>query len=204
MLYNICYLGMVNFMGPKTKFTREQIIDAAFDIAQTEGIDGITMRKIAEKMGSSVAPIYVNFKNIDELIEALFEKIINISRMILKEEDTGNSFRDIGVASLRFAMENSVIFRDLVIKSGKYMQGYDEKMVPVLVEEMQKDPELKGFTIDELKTILLKMRIFQLGLSIMAANSLLPKDFSKQDMMDILSSTADDVIMSAKLRRGLR
>ena len=69
-----------DLMGPKTKFTREQIIDAAFDIARTEGIDGITMRKIAEKMGSSVAPIYVNFKNIDELIEAIFEKIIEISR----------------------------------------------------------------------------------------------------------------------------
>lgn len=191
-------------MGPKTKFTREQIIDAAFDIAQTEGIDGITMRKVAEKIGSSVAPIYVNFKNIDELLEALFEKIISISRKLLKEEDSGNPFRDIGVASLRFAMEYSVIFRDLVIKSGKYMQGYDEKMMPVLIEEMQKDPELKGFTLEELKTILLKVRIFQLGLSVMAANSLLPKDFSRQDMMDILSATADDVIMSAKLRRELQ
>ena len=31
---------------------------------------------------------------------------------------------------------------------------------------------------------------------------LLPKEYNKQDMMDILSSTADDVIMSAKLRKG--
>ena len=170
-------------------------------IAKSEGIDSITMRKIAEKMGSSVA-LYVNFKN-DELNEALIEKIISISRQLLLEENTGN-LRDIGMLSLRFAMEYSVIFRDLVIKSGKYMEGYDEKMLPVLIEEMQKDPQLKSFTIDELKIILLKMRIFQLGLSIMAANSLLPKDYSKQDMIDILSGTADDVIMSAKIRKGLR
>lgn len=188
-------------MGPKVKFTKEQIIDAAFEIAQTEGIDSITMRKIAEKMGSSVAPIYVNFKNVDELNEALIEKIIGISRQLLMEEDTGNPFSDVGNASIRFAMEYSVIFRDLVAKGNKYMQGYDEKMMPVLVEEMQKDPELKGFTVDELKTILLKMRIFQLGLSIMTANSLLPKEYKKQDVLDILSSTADDVIMSAKLRK---
>ena len=191
-------------MGPKAKFTREQIIDAAFDIARTEGIDGITMRKIAEKMGSSVAPIYVNFKNVDELHEALIDRIISISRQILKEENTGNPFRDIGTASLRFAVEYSVIFRDLVIKSGKHLQGYDEKMMPALIAEMQKDPELNGFTVEELKTILLKMRIFQIGLSIMAANGLLPKEYSKQDMMGIMSGTADDVIMSAKLRRGLR
>jgi len=189
-------------MGPKVKFTREQIIDAAFEIAQTEGIDSITMRKIAEKMGGSVAPIYVNFENVDELKDALMERIIGISRQLLSEEDTGNPFRDIGNASLRFAVEYSVIFRDLVIKNSKYMQGYDEKMTPALIEEMQKDPELNGFTVDELKTILLKMRIFQLGLSIMAANGLLPKDYSKQDMMNILSSTADDVIISAKHRKG--
>jgi hypothetical protein len=36
----------------------------------------------------------------------------------------------------------------------------------------------------------------------MAVNGLLPKEFDKQEIMGILSSTADDVIMSAKPRRG--
>jgi hypothetical protein len=36
----------------------------------------------------------------------------------------------------------------------------------------------------------------------MAANGLLPKEYTKQEMTDILSSTAADVIMSAKLRKG--
>ena len=190
-------------MGPKIKYTKEQIIEAAFEIARTEGFDSITMRKVAERIGGSVAPIYVNFKNVDELNEALIEKIINISRQFLIEEDTGNPFSDMGNASLRFALEYSVIFRDLLAKGDKYMQGYDEKMMPVLVGEMQKDPELKGFTVDELKIILLKMRVFQLGLSMMAASNLLPKEYNKQDAMDILSSTADDVIISAKLRKGI-
>ena len=56
---------------------------------------------------------------------------------------------------------------------------------------------LKGFTIDEIKTILLKMRIFQLGLSMMAANSLLPKEYNMQDMMEILSSTANWINFSS-------
>lgn len=189
-------------MGPKIKFTKEQIIDAAFEIAKTEGIDNITMRKIADKMGSSVAPIYINFENTNELIEALIERIIGISQQLLIEESTGNPFHDMGRASLRFAMEYSVLFRDLVMKSNSYMKSYDEKMIPALIEEMKKDPELEGFTMEELKTILLKMRIFQLGLSVMAANGLLPKDYGMQDSMDILSSTANDVILSARLNRS--
>lgn len=190
-------------MGPKVKFTKVQIVDAAFEIARTEGINNITMRKIAEKMGSSVAPIYVNFKDVNELTEAIIEKIMNISQQILIEESTGNPFHDMGMASIRFAKEYSVLFRDLVMKNNSYMKGYDEKMVPVLIEEMKQDPELEGFTVDELKTILLKMRIFQLGLSVMAANGLLPKDYEKQDLMNILSSTSNDVILSARLNKNL-
>ncbi len=191
-------------MAPKVKFSREQIIDAAFEIAQTEGIDAITMRKIAKKINSSVAPIYVNFKDVNELNEALMEKIISISLQLIKEENSVNPLIRMGKACLRFAMEYSVIFRDLVAKNGKYMQGYDIKMMPALMEEIQKDAELRGLPVDELKKILLKIIIFQLGLSIMAANSLLPEELSKQDMMDILSSATDDVIMSAKLKRGFR
>lgn len=188
-------------MGPKNKFSKEQIIDAAFEIAEAEGIDNITMRKIAEKLGSSVAPIYVNFKNTDELIEAVIERIIRISQQLLSEESTGNTFYDMGRASLRFAMEYSVLFRDLVMKNNSYMKEYDEKMIPVLIKEMQKDPELEGLSEGELKTILLKMKVFQLGLSVMTANGLLPKDYEMQDLMDLLSSTADDVILSARLNK---
>ncbi|MDD2218115.1 MAG: hypothetical protein PHW03_06640 [Eubacteriales bacterium] len=75
---------------------------------------GITMRKIAKKMGSCVAPIYANFKNVDELNEALKKRIISISQQLLMEKNTGNQFRDMGNASLRFAIEYNVIFRDLV------------------------------------------------------------------------------------------
>jgi AcrR family transcriptional regulator len=189
-------------VGPKIKFTKEQIVDAAFEIAKTEGIDKITMRKIAEKMGSSVAPIYVNFKNNAELSEALMEKIISVSQQLLSEENTGNPFNDMGRASLRFATEYSLLFRDLVMKNNDIMKDYDKKMMPALIEEMKKDPELDGFTVDELKTILQKMRIFQLGLSVMAANGLLPKDYSVADLMDLLSDTAHDVILSARLSKG--
>lgn len=189
-------------MGPKIKFSKEQIIDAAFEIARTEGIDNVTMRKVADKMGGSVAPIYVNFKNIDELIEALIERIMGISQQLLIEERTGNPFDDMGRASLRFAMEYSVLFRDLVMKSNSYMNDYDEKTMPALIKEMKKDPELKGFSANELKTILFKLRVFQLGLSVMAANGLLPKDYGKQDLMNILSSTANDVVIAARLNKS--
>ncbi|MPN31459.1 hypothetical protein SDC9_178933 [bioreactor metagenome] len=99
-------------------------------------------------------------------------------------------------------MEYSVLFRDLIMKSNNYMKDYDEKLMPALIEEMKKDPELQDFSADDLKTILLKMRVFQLGLSVMVANSLLPEKYEMQDLMDLLSSTANDVILAARLTKS--
>jgi len=80
---------------------------------------------------------------------------------------------------------------------------YDEKILPDLIKQMKKDPELEGFTEDELTTILLKMKIFQVGLSVMVANGSLPKEYKIQDLMCILSSVADDAILSVKLSKTI-
>ena len=39
-------------MAPKTRFTKQDIVLAAFDIAQTDGIESITIRKVAERLGT--------------------------------------------------------------------------------------------------------------------------------------------------------
>lgn len=45
-------------MAERTKFFKEQIINLAFIIAKTEALEGITIRKVAEHLGSSPAPIF--------------------------------------------------------------------------------------------------------------------------------------------------
>lgn len=187
-------------MPPKAKFTKEQIIDAAFEIARTEGLDNITARRVAEQLGSSVAPIYVNFKELDELKREVIKKVAVISKQYVTEIDSGNPFHDIGVASIRFAKEYSVLFRDLVMKPNEFMQDYDEDLGDSLVEMMKNDEDLEGLSNDELKLILLKMRIFQTGLSVMVANGLFPTQFGEEQMIELLDRTAEDIIIAARLR----
>ncbi|GIP31844.1 TetR/AcrR family transcriptional regulator [Paenibacillus sp. J2TS4] len=186
-------------MAPRKKFSKQDIIDAAFDIAKVEGIDSITIRKVAEKLGSSIAPIYVNFTDVEELIEEVVLRTLEVSRQLLDEQDSGDPFRDIGIASLRFAKEYSVLFRDLVMKNNAHMK-YNEEHVNIVIEHMKKDPLLESLPDGELKMILLKMQIFQIGLSVMVANGLLPDGLSEKNMMDMLNSAAEDVVTTARLR----
>ncbi|MBS4197109.1 TetR/AcrR family transcriptional regulator [Lederbergia citri] len=190
-------------MAPKKKFSKEQIIDAAFEIAKTDGMDSISIRKVAEKLGSSIAPIYVNFSEVDELKKEVMKKIIELSNQLLSEQNSGHPFRDIGVASLRFAREYSVLFRDLVMKQNEYMDSYDDDMGHGLVEMMKGDSNLAGFSQEELMTIFFKMRVFTVGLSVMVANGLLPKEFNEEKGVEFLNSTATDVITTARLNKGM-
>lgn len=188
-------------MPPQKKFSREEIIQAAFEIARADGLDHITIRKVANRLGSSIAPIYVNFASVEELVQAVIGKISDLSREILMEQNSGNPFHDIGVASLRFAKEYSVLFRDLVMKQNDYMKDHDQDMAPFLIEQMKEDADLAGFKDEELRLVLLKMRIFQLGLSVMIANGLLPDSFGEKEAIALLDHTAEDVITGARLRQ---
>lgn len=188
-------------MPPVNKFSMEQIIEAAFNIANIDGIDGITIRKVASQLKSSIAPIYVNFKDVEELKRAVVKRVVEVSQRMLKEQNTGTPFGDIGYASLQFAREHPVLFRDFVMKPNDYLVDYDQEMGDELVAHMKKDPELKDFTDEELKVILFKMRAFQTGLSVMVANGLLPQKLDIEKMKEMLDSVAEDIVTATRLRK---
>lgn len=188
-------------MPPKNKFTKEQIIEIAFEIAREEGIDNITIRKIADNLGSSISPIYVNFKDVEELKEAVISKIYEISNSILQNQNSGDVFLDMGIASVKFAKDYSVIFRDLILKNNHYLDNYDEQVGNHIIQEMKKDEALKKFSNEELKLLLLKMRVFQAGLSIMATNESFASELTDERIIEILRDTGDDIVNGMKSRK---
>ncbi len=188
-------------MPPKKQFSKEQIVGAAFDIARQEGMDGVTARKIADRLGCSVAPIYVNFESVDELRAAVVDRTYQAATELLASTDTGDRFLDIGVASLRFAREYSVLFRDLVLKENPHTVEQQAETDRELVKTMAAVPHLAGFTEDELRTILLKMKLFQLGLSVMVANNALPQEFNEEKQIQLLEEVGAEIVMAAKNKR---
>ena len=188
-------------MPPKKKYSRQQIVDTAFELAKVDGIDGLTTRKVADELGSSVAPIYVSFDDIKDLKKAVAKKTFVVSREMSKKEVTGDRFLDIGIASLRFAKEYSVLFRELVLKKNDYMEDYDQELGNEIIQEMSNEKELRGFNDEELMMILLKMQVFQLGLSVMVANDLLPEDFDEETQIELLESMGTAVINSTRLNK---
>lgn len=99
-------------MPPKSKFTREEIISAALEIASEKDITAVTARAIGEKLNSSARPIFTVFKNMEEVTEevkraakALYNEYIKEG---LKEEI---HFKGVGKAYVKFAIEKPKLFQ---------------------------------------------------------------------------------------------
>ena len=54
-------------MPPKVKFQKEEIVDAALNVARKRGFDAVTARDVAKELGVSVSPIFTYFDSMEQL-----------------------------------------------------------------------------------------------------------------------------------------
>ena len=62
-------------MARKKTILKAHILDTAYDVVKTEGFEGFTARNIAKTMNCSTQPIYLEFKNMDDLKNELYFRI---------------------------------------------------------------------------------------------------------------------------------
>lgn len=186
-------------MPPKVKFSKDAIIEAAFEIAKTEGIDQITIRKVADRVGSSIAPIYVNFPDIEALKQAVRVKIRELSQQLMSVKHSPDPFLNIGIASLKFARAYPVLFKSLAMDKAA-LQGETGLPMEQVLGEMRTEPELADIPDEELMGFLFRIRAFQLGLSIMDLNGSLPEQADEAWLIDMLDQTATDLMVGALMR----
>jgi len=187
-------------MPPKIKFTKKNIIDAALEIAKEKGLSHITARSVANQLDSSVAPIYVNFTTIDDLVEAVVKRVFTMSEELFEEEKGESTFEKMGKASLTFAREYPELFRELVIQPNPYMASYED-IENSLVDALMQDQTMNGLTFEEAKRLMLKMRAFQVGLSVMVANGQVPSWLDDQEFDALLMEVGDDVLLAYQIKR---
>ena len=59
----------------RAPLTREAIVDAALRVLEREGADGLSMRRVAEELGTGPASLYWHVANKDELINLLIDRV---------------------------------------------------------------------------------------------------------------------------------
>ncbi|HEY2578477.1 MAG TPA: TetR/AcrR family transcriptional regulator C-terminal domain-containing protein [Streptosporangiaceae bacterium] len=59
----------------RAPLTRDAIVDAALRVLDAEGVDGLSMRRVGEELGTGAASIYWHVKNKEQLLQLIFERV---------------------------------------------------------------------------------------------------------------------------------
>ncbi|WP_027182819.1 TetR/AcrR family transcriptional regulator [Desulfovibrio inopinatus] len=69
----------------ETEVRREQIADAALSIIFNEGVSGVTVRKVAQKVGFSAPALYRHYKGKSDILLAVLEDHFSVLFVLMKE-----------------------------------------------------------------------------------------------------------------------
>jgi len=61
--------------APRVPLTRDAIIEAALQVLAREGMEGLSMRRVAEELGTGAASLYWHVRNKGELLQLLAERL---------------------------------------------------------------------------------------------------------------------------------
>lgn len=105
-------------MPPKVKFTKDEIVNAALNVARAKGLAAVTTRDIAAELQVSTRPIFTYFKSMSEVREEILhaaEKIYQEYLSVGLREPV--PFYGFGMQHLRFACEEPQLYRMLFLDS---------------------------------------------------------------------------------------
>ncbi|MDV5225234.1 TetR/AcrR family transcriptional regulator C-terminal domain-containing protein [Providencia rettgeri] len=69
------------------KITRLQVLETALMLLETEGIEGLTMRKLADALNIKAASLYWHFNNKQALVEGMADHIVAMVAVDFQYED---------------------------------------------------------------------------------------------------------------------
>ena len=104
-------------MPPKAKFTRQEIVDAAVDIARRAPLEAITAQELASVLGTSTRPVFTYFRTLEEVRAAVVDEAGRIyGRYVERGLSMNPPFKGYGMETIRFAREEPNLFRLLFLR----------------------------------------------------------------------------------------
>lgn len=136
-------------MPPKAKFTREEIIEAALNLAAEKGLRFLTARELGAVLGSSTRPIFTAFKNMEEvLLEVRKAALARFEVYARRAMNFTPVYKELGVQMILFATEQPKLYRLLFMTEKPEAENFDDvfvnlgDMATLSVEVIQRDYEL--------------------------------------------------------------
>lgn len=104
-------------MPPKSKFTQQEIINAALSIVRSEGWDALTSRALGARLGSSARPIFTVFENMEQVQQCVIQAAKALYREYVQWGLAETpAFKGVGKQYILFAIREPKLFQLLFMK----------------------------------------------------------------------------------------
>ena len=136
-------------MPPRVKYKKEDIVAVAFEIARKKGIQALTAREVASKMGVSTQPIFTYFSSMDELKGAVYARAYEFFQNYLGEGLKQNvPFLGVGKQYINFTQQEKELFKMMFLdKTENACVSAADAMR--LAQEFVLDSVMKNYNMDK-------------------------------------------------------
>lgn len=166
-------------MPPKTKITKDDIVEAAFAIAREAGAEKINARAVAKRLGCSTQPVMYHFARVEDLKRAVYGRTdwFHTEYLLRAAEPQEDVLLGIGLNYIRFAVEEPHLFRFL-FQSGYAVESSLPEMIdsPELLPVLSAMGEAMGMDRERTKKVFLTIALFAHGYASIIANNALSYD----------------------------
>jgi AcrR family transcriptional regulator len=107
-------------MPPRTRFSRDRILDAAVTLTRDQGIGAVSARALAGALGCSTAPVFTRFSSMDALHEALLDRIIARFVSATQSVPDPDPLFAAGLGMVRFAADEPRLYEALFLTHHRY------------------------------------------------------------------------------------
>ena len=165
-------------MPPKSRITKDMILQAAVEVVRQNGFESVNTRTVSQHLHCSTQPVMYHFSTIDSLKRAAYAQVDQLhSEYMMRILPGRDPILGIGLNYIRFAVEEPQLFRFLFqsgyAKENSLLEMIDsEELAPVLAV-MQAGV---GLSMEKTKEVFLTVSLFAHGYASIIANNALEYD----------------------------
>lgn len=85
--------------GPRARVTVDQVVDAAVDLADTEGLDAVAMRPLAKRLGVGAMSLYTHVSGREQLLSLMVDQAMGRTELPAHPDDLRARLRQVAVVT---------------------------------------------------------------------------------------------------------
>jgi len=160
-------------MARKTTFSQDDVVQAALSVLEAEGAQAVTARRVADALGASTAPVYSNYANMDDLMDAVRSRVGDMILDYCRRPWSDDSFLSMGLGFMKFCIAHPRLFRAIYC-DGTSRRCTNAHVDKTLLGDLDQHPILKDLPQDHREELLFQTSVYTLGIATTVVSGIWP------------------------------